>query len=64
MTLYRKDRTTDNHGGVMIATKPGLVVTPANELNADCEIVWIKKEIQGCRKLYIGSFEFRIPASP
>ena len=56
MTLHRKDRVDGTHGGVLIATKPGLVVTPANELNADAEILWIKTQIQGCRTLYIGSF--------
>ena len=62
MTMYRKDRQDGDHGGVLIATKPGLVVTPADELSADAEIIWIKAQIQGCRTLYIGSF-YRPPNS-
>ncbi|KAK3870887.1 hypothetical protein Pcinc_023913 [Petrolisthes cinctipes] len=62
MTLHRKDRIDDKHGGVLIATKPGLVATPATELNADSEIIWTKIQIQGCRTLIIGSF-YRPPNS-
>ena len=56
MTLHRKDRVDGNHGGVMIATKPGLVATPANELDADSEILWTKIQTQGCRTLFVGAF--------
>ena len=62
MTLHRKDRQDGNHGGVLIATKPGLVATPANELNVNSEIIWIKLQIQGCRSLFVGSF-YRPPNS-
>ncbi len=62
MTIHRKDRKDGNHGGVLIATKPGLVATPAFDIDVDAEILWIKLQIQGCRTLFIGSF-YRPPIS-
>ena len=41
MTCYRNDRN-GRGGGVLIASKPGLVVTHLPELQGDCEIVWVK----------------------
>ena len=52
----RKDRACDAHGGVFIAFKGDLLCTETPELDTNCEIVWCKKNIIGCRILYLGSF--------
>ena len=44
------------HGGVFIAFKRGLLCTETPELDTNCEIVWCKLNIIGCRTLYLGSF--------
>ena len=50
----RKDRVGDAHGGVFIAFRRDLLESP--ELDTDCEIIWCKLNIIGCRTLYLGSF--------
>ena len=52
----RKDRARDAHGGVFIAFKCDLLCTETPELDTNCEIVWCKMNIIGCRTLYLGSF--------
>ena len=52
----RKDRASDAHGGVFIAFKRDLLCTETPELDNNCEIVWCKLNIIGCRTLYLGSF--------
>ena len=52
----RKDRASDAHGGVFIAFKRDLLCTETPELDTNCEIVWCKLNIIGCRTLYLGSF--------
>ena len=52
----RKDRASDAHGGVFIAFKCNLLCTETPELDTNCEIVWCKLNIIGCRTLYLGSF--------
>ena len=52
----RKDRASDAHGGVFIAFKCDLLCTETPELDTNCEIVWCKMNIIGCRTLYLGSF--------
>ena len=52
----RKDRASDAHGGVFIAFKCDLLCTATPELDTNCEIVWCKMNIIGCRTLYLGSF--------
>ena len=51
----RKDRASDAHGGVFIAFKRDLLCTETPELDTNCEIVWCKLNIIGCRTLYLGS---------
>ena len=51
-----KDRASDAHGGVFIAFKRDLLCTETPELDTNCEIVWCKLNIIGCRTLYLGSF--------
>ena len=52
----RKDRASDAHGGVFIAFKRDLLCTETPELDTNCEIIWCKMNIIGCRTLYLGSF--------
>ena len=53
----RKDRVGDSHGGgVFIAFRRDLLCTESPELDANCEIIWCKLNIIGCRTLYLGSF--------
>ena len=52
----RKDRGSDAHGGVFIAFKRDLLCTETPVLDTNCEIVWCKMNIIGCRTLYLGSF--------
>ena len=52
----RKDRVGDAHGGVFIAFRRDLLCTEDPELDTECEIVWCKLNIIGCRTLYLGSF--------
>ena len=49
------DRASDVHGGVFIAFKRDFC-TETPELDTNCEIVWCKMNIYGCRTLYLGSF--------
>ena len=52
----RKDRASGAHGGVFIAFKSDLLCTETPEPDTNCEIVWCKINIIGCRTLYFGSF--------
>ena len=53
----QKDRVGDSHGGgVFIAFRRDLLCTEYPELDANCEIIWCKLNIIGCRTLYLGSF--------
>ena len=51
-----KDRASDAHGCVFIAFKRDLFCTETMELDTNCEIVWCKSNIIGCRTLYLWSF--------
>ena len=51
----RNDRVGDPHG-IFIAFKRDLVCTETPEMDTDCEIIWCKLNIIGCRTLYLGSF--------
>ena len=48
----RKDRASDVHGGVFIAFKRDLLCTETPELDTNCEIVWCKMNIIGCRTCF------------
>ena len=50
-----KDRVGDAHGGVFVCFKD-LICTEATELEKECELVWVKLQITGCKTLYLGSF--------
>ena len=48
-------------GGVLIALRSDLIVTPLKELDTSCEVGWIKLEINKSKPLYIGCF-YRTPS--
>ena len=50
------DWASDVRGGVFITFKRDLLCTATPELDTNCEIVWCKMNINGCRTLYLGSF--------
>ena len=52
----QKDKASDAHGGVFIAFKRELLCTEPPEPDTNCEIIWCKMNIIGCRTLYLGSF--------
>ena len=54
--VYRKDRATDNHGGVLVAITTKLISSEATELNTECEAIWAQIQIANVKTLYIGSF--------
>ena len=54
-TVYRKDRNSHG-GGVFIAVQQNIVSSLAPELDEQCEIIWAKIEIKGCRSLYVCSY--------
>ena len=56
--IYRKDRISDNHGGVFQAVKKDIIVTHRDDLNTDCEIIWTQCQIQNKRSksLFFASF--------
>ena len=65
MTVVRKDRPTDGGrgGGVLIATKPGLIAKHRPDLDTDCEITWIQVQLRSCKSLFIGAFYRPTPPS-
>ena len=56
--IYRKDRVSDNHGGVFQAVKKYTIVTYRDDINTDCEIIWTQCQIQNKRSksLFFASF--------
>ena len=54
--VYRKDRVTDNHGGVLIAITTKLISSEATELQTDCEAIWAQIQLANAKSIYIGSF--------
>jgi hypothetical protein len=54
-TAYRRDRGTLG-GGVFILVHKSLVSSAAPELNADCEMNWVRIHLLGNRDLLLGCF--------
>ena len=56
-TSFRQDRTSDTQGGgVFILVRITFIATEQRELKTDCEIIWIKLELEGCKAFYIASY--------
>ena len=52
----RKERASNADSGVFITFKRDLLCTETLEMDTNCETVWCKMYIIGCRTLHIGSF--------
>ena len=53
--VYRWDR--DGHGGGMfVMVKDNIISSCIEDLELECEIVWVKIEIASCKPLYIASY--------
>ena len=55
-TVFRRDRATGKGGGVFLLVRNNLLPTVQQNLNTNCEIIWIKLEIKGSKPFYISSF--------
>ena len=53
-TIYRRDRKTGIHGGVMIAVNSAITSTEV-EIKSEAEILWVKLQCKGHRDIYIAS---------
>ena len=53
---YYKDQPNIRGGGTFILVKDDIIGLRQTELETDCEIVWTKLELTGCRSVYISSF--------
>lgn len=61
-TTFRKDRIHARKGGVFIMIKDDLVATECNLVEGEAEVLYIELNIQGFKRLVIGSF-YRPPKS-
>ncbi len=62
-SVYRKDRPGKTvGGGVLIAVRNSLVSECVDELDSDCEIVWVKLKLIDSKDLYVGAF-YRPPSN-
>lgn len=59
--VYRKDRDR-NGGGVFVAIKNCFISSGMPEFDSDCETVWARIQVFGCRTLIVGSY-YRPPNS-
>ena len=56
-TIYRKDRAgSKSGGGVFIGISSEFISIEEVELNTDCEILWAKITIAGCKALHICAY--------
>ncbi len=55
-SVYRKDRQTGRGGGVFIAVKDHFISSHETDLDTDCEILWVKLDIAGCKSLYLAAY--------
>ena len=53
--VYRNDRNTDG-GGVFILIHKSIVSMENPEFVTNCEIVWAKLHLKGCKELFISTF--------
>ena len=55
-TVYRNDRPKGKGGGVFILVKSNILSSEQPKLKTDCEIIWIKLELKGCKPLFTASY--------
>ena len=54
--IFRRDREQTLGGGVFIAVSNDYICTRVPELETNCEIIWVKFNIVGCKTLYICAY--------
>ena len=54
--IFRGDRKHSSGGEVFIAVSNEYICTQDPELETDCEIIWVKLNIVGCKTLYICAY--------
>ena len=59
--VYRRDRGTDNHGGVLIAVRNNLTSTEIYK-STSCELICIKIDLPNKRSMIVGAF-YRPPGT-
>ena len=52
--IYRRDRKSGNHGGVMIAVNSAITSTEV-EIKSEAEILWVKIQCVGHRDIYVAA---------
>ena len=52
----RKKNDEDGGGGVLVAVKKIFSTVPQLELEANCELIWVKLLFDGSKPLYVGGF--------
>ena len=60
--VYCKGRRNKSYGGVLLAVTNNLISSVVNDLDTDCEILWVQIDHIGTTSLHIGSF-YRPPNS-
>ena len=58
--VFRKDRPLDNkgraYGGVLIAAKNNFICVQRQDLDSNCELLWVEIKITGAKPVLVGSF--------
>ena len=51
--IFRRDRAGKQGGGVFIAVNTDIIALREIELETDCELIWVKITIAGCKALHV-----------
>ena len=54
--VIRKERPVAGGGGVFVAVHSKYIASHESSFDSDCEILWVKLNIQGSKPLYIGCY--------
>ena len=60
--VYRKDRSNQAYGGVLLAISKKLNCCECPGLDTDCELLWVKIDMVGVKTIHFGAF-YRPPNS-
>ena len=55
-TIYRRDRTGQRGGGVIILVKSDFPSEEKPEYNSDCETLWVQLHLVGSKSVLIGAY--------
>ena len=55
LCLVRRDRKTDDHGGVISACKKDIIVTERKEFSSESEMLWHQIELKGRSSILLGT---------